>query len=370
MISWRIDKRFFSFCCICLALFMPFILRLTGNVSFLSSHLQMLTLSFLLTVVWIINFQQIMNSRHFAILSACLIMLIVSLLVNGSYGVVVAFYNVCMCLLIFNNLSFSKRQVVFIQCSMAVLLLSLLASFSYDFQYETIWISDKGVSINPNTYGLLWLILFFNLFFIINTFLKSKKIKFLFLILLTAVSGMNIWFSGCRSALIAVILFVCMCLIKKIHFRNAVLLFVVVGLIVPIVYVQLSGSFANVEVLGKPLFSGRESVWKIVLQTIEKSPILGTGTNDSIEWGTHVTDSAHNVYLGFWKALGVVPLIAYIYFLLNGKNVSHVSDANMIYKKAFLASLFVCIVETLFNDSNYNYFFLLLLLTIDDKKRN
>lgn len=122
----------------------------------------------------------------------------------------------------------------------------------------------------------------------------------------------------------------------------------------------------NFDFFGKSLFTGRQDVWNEVWQTIKHSPIIGTGTKYLIEWSGNVTDSAHNTYWGFWKTVGVIPFISFVLFMFAGKNVKFNNSKNDIAKKAFLACMIICVVETLLNDSNYNFLFLLLLLIGED----
>lgn len=369
MMSCKLNKQSFSFLCILAALIMPFLLRLTGNVVLLTSQLQIILLSFLLTVVWLVNFKSIMNSGNIIVLLCNLIMLIINISVNGSLGVVITFYNVCLSLLIFNNISFTEKQVKIIRLFTIILLILLLASFSYEYQYGTLRAIDKGTTINTNTLGLLYLILFYNIFCFIYDSSLNKTKKNILLVFITAILSIFIWFSNCRSAITAEILFFVFLFVKKFNFKKMILLFILVGLIFPIIYVQLYHAISeDIEILGKSLFSGREKVWVVVWNIIKQSPIFGNGTTSLIEWGNgHITDSSHNTYLGFWKTLGIFPVISFIYFLLKGKNLSNIYTKNLIYKKAFVACMFICIVETLFNDANYNFLFLLLLFNIENR---
>ena len=92
---------------------------------------------------------------------------------------------------------------------------------------------------------------------------------------------------------------------------------------------------------------------------------MGSGTifgMTSSSGGT-LTDSAHNVFWGLWKTVGVVPLIVFVYCICKGKNIGKVTKVNKIEKKMFLACIVISAFETVFNDSNLYIFFISLLLT-------
>lgn len=363
----RCNKKNITFFCLLIALILPFFLRLTGVVTFLSSALSIIVLSVLLTFVWLININKIMKVGYIILLLCNLAMLVINLRLNGSFGVVITFYYVSISLMIFNNISITLKQVGFIRLVTATLLILLVLSFSYEWQYDLIWVYDRDVLINTNTYAILWLLIYFNLCCYIELAdLKISAKKIIFFII-TVISFLMIWIAKCRSALLAAIFFLVFYLYKKLHYKKTLLLLVLLGVIFPVAYIWIYNTFGNIEFLGKSLFSGRQHVWNEVWKTIEISPIIGTGTVYKIEWLGHVTDSAHNTYLGFWKTVGLIPLISFVYFMFSGKNTKLNNSKNDIAKKAFLACMIICVVETLLNDSNYNFLFLLLLLNGEER---
>lgn len=368
--SLKLKKRDFSAFCILLALCLPFALRLTGSVSnLLSSHTYIIGLSLILTLVVVVNFNQIITSNVLFMLICNLIMLAANLAINGDWGVVIIFYNVTMTIIIFNNISFSSKWVKRIRVTTIILLAALFLSFSYEMAYGTLYAYDGGVILNPNTLGILWMIFLFTVISTLIDISIRKGIKYLLLLLLlllvTVLSMMMIWFSRCRSALLAASFFFILLLLKKINFKKWLIFIIMFGLAFPVLYVWLYNMIGNVEILGKSLFSGRQEVWIEVWKQIKMSPIIGTGTTYQIEWNGNITDSSHNTYLGFWKTLGIVPLFSFVYFLIKGSSIIVYEKKNIVARKAFLAGMLVCVVETFLNDPNYNFLCLLLLLNIE-----
>jgi hypothetical protein len=57
-----------------------------------------------------------------------------------------------------------------------------------------------------------------------------------------------------------------------------------------------------------------------------------------------------------------IPTLLFVWCLLNGRHVDDMTPHNVLSKKAFLACMVVSLVETLLNDANYNFLFMMLLM--------
>lgn len=357
-----------SYFCILCILFCPFVLRLIGTQDFLSSTASIIIISICWTICWALNFKETTKIAELIIFIINCLFLILSMLRNGSLGVVITYYNIMVGLMVLNNISFSSRQIKTIRFFEVFLLTSLLLSFSYTWQYGSIWVYDGDNHINSNTYGILLLLLYLNIMCLIDSFTLKVRKKIILLVVLTIVAIYYIGQSGCRSAIIAVLTFFVLNIYKQYKYKKFLLFFVIMGLTLPVIYISMYEILGNVEFLGKNLFSGRQMLWRNTWNAIKEALFLGSGTTEKIQIGNGLaTDSTHNVYLAFWKTIGIVPLISFIWLLFRGKNTNWALYNNSVNRKAFLSCMIICMVETLLNDNNYNYLVMLFLMEAEGK---
>ena len=359
-----INKPNLTFASLFFALCLPFLLRPFGTQALLSSSISLIALTLLLTFCLILNAKDVIKKNEIILMAILFITLLINVIKNGSFGVVLTTYNVFVILLLFNHLTFSSLQMKVVRATTVLFLVILFCSFTYEKLWGSLWIFDNGENINPNSYGVLWLILFFNLVCLIDLFLSEKRwIIWVYVGLAVGVMGI-LWASRCRSVMIAAFLFICLLFLKKVSYRKMLAIVIIVGIIFPFVYILLSKVMADVSFLGKNLFSGRENVWLGTLDIIKKAPLFGTGTSYMIDIGNgSITDSAHNIYLAFWRTVGLIPTAIIIYTFFHGKNVAYVDEKNRVAKMAFASCMVICMVETLLNDTNFNYLIMILLLT-------
>ena len=367
-IDCRLNTQKITYILFLFILILPFAMNLLGMHSLLSSTQSIVCVSILLTLCWILNFSKSTHINDMYILLLNLIFLTLNLFINMSFGVVLNFYNIIITFLVLKNLQFSRQQIKRIRGVLVVCLIILLSSFSITQAYGSLLVYSGNTYINANTYGILWLALFFNLILLIDLHVSNRLWKIWLLALTILISMSFIWASGCRTALFALVFFCVMCMMKKLDCKKVFVVLIVAGFILPSIYIALSEAYGDVQLMGKNLFSGRQNVWAKTWEQIKLSPILGTGTTLMIDIGNgNYTDSAHNVYLGIWKTIGIVPLVTFVVYLFKFSNTQH---HNTIGKKAFLSCLLVCIFETVLNDSNYNILYISLLMTVQEQKNN
>lgn len=355
---------FFLMLCVLIS---PFVFRYMGEGEFLTSVGGMIITLVSLFICTIINFNMVIRRRDWMIFIVTIVLLAVSFFKNRSYGVVVTFLNLCLLLIVLNNVSFSLKQVQIIRI-FAILLLSLLISdFRFFWKYGMLWIYDGYDRVNSNTYGILLLVLYLNVVSLIDLSIKKKFVKYILFVVSTFVAFYYISQSDCRSALLSVLFLLGIVFIEKLNYKKTLFLLVLAGFLIPVIYVSLYEMLNGFQFLGKSLYTGREAVWLHSWEIIKNAPILGSGTSERIvvEIG-EITDSTHNIYLAFWKAIGIAPMLMFLWCLLNGKNIHSITPRNLWSKKTFLACMVVSLVETLLNDPNYNFLFMLLLMNVDD----
>ena len=366
MTTWNRGKQRITFFLMLCILISPFVLRRLGEGILLSSSMGIMVICMFLFLCTAVNFNTVIKRRDWIIFIITMLLLFLSLLKNGSFGVVITYLNMCMFLILLNNISFTLRQVQFVRILTIALLVSLIATLTFRWKYGSLWVYDGYDNININTYGIILLVLYLNVVTLIDLFIKNKFIKYIVFIISTCVAIYYILQSDCRSALLSVFFLIGIVFIEKLSYKKVLFLLVLAGFLVPIIYISLYEILGSVQFLGKSLYSGREAVWLHTWELIKNAPILGSGTSEKISVSIgEITDSAHNIYLAFWKTLGLAPTVLFIWCLLNGRHVNEITPHNEVSRKAFLACMVVSLVETLLNDANFNFLVMMLLMNVD-----
>ena len=115
----------------------------------------------------------------------------------------------------------------------------------------------------------------------------------------------------------------------------------------PIIYVALwRTSDSSMEILGKPLFTGREWIWNNLYMFIKDKPrsiMIGTGKAQELFW--HGKYNLHNSSLALFSMFGLIPTLLYYLFVM-----SKTVDAYRVSEGALTEqqrSLYVIIVSVL-----------------------
>ena len=123
---------------------------------------------------------------------------------------------------------------------------------------------------------------------------------------------------------------------------------------------MLSDRIGGINILGKSLFTGRETVWQSAFGLISESTIFGNGTDFLLDTvGGNKTASAHNTLLSIWYTLGVIPTATVAFFFVNGGG----EKRDKVTQLALLSSLFICFFESFYADPTIALFFLPFLLS-------
>lgn len=361
-----------TYCLLSILVLLPFLFALFGSEKTLSTPVSISISAVLITICFLLNFKECCNRNDILIVTLTGVFLIITAVIHGNMGVVVTFYNLLLLLILLNNLQIEKKRVQRLRFFQSLLLSVLLFSFQYKFYYGYIYVYKKidlSVElINPNTFALLALALYFNLFLLISQSAMGKGLKKVLLFFIGAAAVIVIYLSACRSALFALFLFFVLHFIKKwrlLKYKKVLLGLMLFMVIFPPVYLWMNNHMASFMLLGKSFFTGRQNVWRSAFDFIRSHLIFGSGTDNPFQIGSgRYTDSAHNTFLGFWKTVGIVPAAAFFAYALRGKNIAEVTGQNIAAKKMFLCCILICSVETLLNDSDLYIFYVFLLLTI------
>ena len=367
MTAWNRGKQRLTYFLMLCILICPFVLRYMGEGILLSSSIGIAIICIFLMLCTLVNFNAVIKRKDFGIFIVTILLLLASLLKNGSLGVVITFLNMCMFLILLNNISFSLRQVQIIRVVTIALLIYMISGFKIRWKYGVLWVYDGFDNINLNTYGILLLVLYFNVVSLIGLIVKKKLVRDIAFVASTVAALYYVWQTECRSAIISMVFLVGIMFIDRVNYKKVLFLLVLAGAIVPILYISSYEVLGNIQFLGKSLYTGREVVWLHTWEIIKNAPILGSGTSESLVISIgEITDSAHNIYLAFWRTIGIVPTLLFVWCLLTGRHVNEMTPHNVLSKKAFLACMVVSLVETLLNDANYNFLFMMLLMNVDE----
>ncbi len=370
----KMKEKLVVFPFIFLLILSPFLLKTIGVHERFSSPISIVVNFLLLLASYIIYKKQEEFEDFYTIFMCNLLALIVTLFFYSGSGAAITYINMILMINLFNNLRLSKYQGVLLHGAISIYLAFWLLSIDTS-QVANAYMEDpSGLYINPCTFGILSLAFYFHTTICVNFLLEDKKVERIVLnVLLFAVALYLVDLSRCRASLLALLAFGGLQFFKdfiKKHYRGVLLGALATSLIFPLVYLaiyQMGGTF---EFLGKSFFTGRQLLWDSTIDLITKSPILGSGTNIEIYYKDNIYyDEPHNLFLGIWKSLGLLPVITLFILFISGKNVDKVDKTNVLAKIMFVACLVISTVETVLNGSEYYLFFLPLLLTYKMKAR-
>ena len=328
---------------------------------------------FVLISIWLLSVNYF-TATDFIILVINILSLLITIAFFPGTGVALNFLNLLLCFMIFNKVGFSEKAVTITRLMLIVGILSFLITSTYSIEWDWVSFYDKnGSLINNNTVSLILVALYIHL----STFLlkKKKKWRYILVIGLFAFCVVSVNVLGCRSAMLFFLLYSILILLRKKilerekSVRKLCIVFLIISFCLPIVYLFLYNQIGNFEIMGKSFFSGREKVWSEAYQQIKISPLFGSGTKFVIDYGKDVTESTHNMLLGLWKNLGIIPMISVIcFYALNNRPKT---ETNVII--SIIAITSIACFESFLMDSRLYLLFLLAFpgstntLSIDKK---
>ncbi|MBP3381926.1 MAG: O-antigen ligase family protein [Clostridia bacterium] len=292
-----------------------------------------------------------------------------TLVLRSGVGCVFAYANILLSCLLFNNIALPSK----INKTMRLLLVALMTLYllcgRVEKKYETWFFYDvNGEYINANTIGIIILSVALNFICYVSATDIRCDAKVFVSVLTFAAAFFSINIFECRSALIALILFaVLACFVKNPFtfktYRGLTVAILTVSLVFPVFYVFSYEYLADITIMGKPLFTGRQLVWESAFELISQAPILGSGTEMSFEGVAGGTESGHNMLLSLWKTTGIVPVITLFFVMVNHTKEMKNASRNRLIQFAFLATLVVCFFESFYTDARLQMLFLPFLLS-------
>lgn len=324
----------------------------------------------LLTLLYLLYADRQKWYTHAMMLIACVSMGI-STVIHGNAGITALVLIMFFALLTFPRIKIqgkTLRTVFFLLgCGAIVIVLLCMLSNYADGLPSFSW---RG-KFNTNTIGILLLAAFFYFESSLHVGEDTTRIT-LFDIFVYACILVLVYMSGCRSALLSLLMFVaCFFLFIRTSKGKLVYCLIVIfsmGICFVMYFIQSNTTIMNqtrsIEILGKDLLSGREKIWTAIFENVQDSPIFGRN-NEYIIKLTGL-ESAHNVFMGLLLSFGLVPCLIYVVTLFSlkntilGKTEDHSLQMNHI---CFCACIVVTAFECLFTDNRLNFLYLPLLLT-------
>ena len=300
--------------------------------------------------------------------------LVVTAAFHKSMGVTILFINLFLACTVFNNIHVEKWAYIWLHLIPAMLwsvfcIAAVNGSFYYGETYEgeTYWgYTCFGMIINENTIGLLSLCTIFHWACIIEQLPIRRAARMIITALLSAFPVWRIIQSGCRSVLIAAMIFCVLCLLLRNPISYRPYYFIVIGVIIFSVLLTVFYC-VYIERLGLGEIMGRDStsrvyIWNAAFDLIRQYPIFGSGTEIKMV----MLDSAHNTVLSFMKTIGLLPTLTYMFFLVRRR-----PDTKKSYSKvaqaAVLAGLIISFFESYYADSFFYISFILFFLNPETK---
>ena len=133
-------KQQTTFLLVLCVLICPFFFRYMGIGSFLTSSVGMILTFVSLLACAATNYNIVVKRSNWILFTVTIVLLFTSFLKNGSYGVVVTFLNLCLFLIVLNNVSFSLRQVQIARIVAIVFLVLLISDFKFSWKYGELMI--------------------------------------------------------------------------------------------------------------------------------------------------------------------------------------------------------------------------------------
>ena len=361
-----------TFGILCLLPFLAF-LSLTFYSFYTVSKMILLAESGAFFLLLVLNTQLVGRWYKWWIIALNVASVAVTLFYHSGLGAAAAFFNLLIAIFIFNNLILRREEKRILHFITASLLFLLYFASNFGRLYGQIVMRDAdGVLLNPNVVGMLLLALLFHAFNFISGLELEKRKKHLLLVLTVAIFGYLIYFTSCRSAMLALVIFLLLLALGRGYkgpmpyaiYKLAAVGALLLSLAFTLAYVVLSDRLGEISLLGKSLFTGREIVWQSAFGLISESPIFGNGTDYLLATvGGAWTTSAHNTLLSIWYTLGVIPTATVTLFFVNRNRGKAECERDRISVIALLSSTVICFFESFYADPTIGIFFELFLLS-------
>lgn len=332
-----------------------------------------LTCLSLVLLVWIgIASRTLLRKDYICILLLNVLFIMATLYFYSAWGSALFFIHILIGCFVFNNLVLSRQMYCWVHSICFVVILVYVLTLNISTIDHTVAYNRYGDLINSNTVGILVLTGVLHGACWASVW-RHKLCRYILFCLCLVCGGVLISRFHCRSALLMFGLFWLIFIVRKHPIAENTCSWItrfilLVSLLFPCVYVYLyTHTNLNLEIFGKNLFTGRQFVWRDTFHYILQNPLLGVGNEGLLEMGNsfhaaRLTDATHNVMLGIWKSLGLVPFISFWWLLCHKGHYKGRPIIVWAAQLAFLTSLLGTYFENSYTNPGYGTLFLLLLL--------
>lgn len=347
------------------------VLSLTPLINISNTVIEQAALCTTLVLLVLLIFQNIrvIGKRiRLIIIYLNIVSIAITVFFHGGFGSAVMAMNLILAAMIYNNIKIERAVYKKLHLILAIVLTFyvLTADISY---IGTTNVGDIfGNQFNSNMFAMLTLAAYLHwICFLFESKLRRWKRVITFTVL-SCVTIYYVWISKSRTAIIAVLFFWVLFFLKKSAFENKkfhalVVMLLIASCVFPIIYVAIANKFANIIILDKSFFSGRQNVWNSAFEAIVKYPIFGSANEVMLrDVSGRMTVSTHNMMLGFMKMFGIVPSVTIILYLVNNNANSHYGLRLRIPQFAFMATIPCVFFESFYTNSHLYMLFAFFML--------
>ena len=244
------------------------------------------------------------------------IYLTVSIYVNdGGIGSIFTYFCSIAFLVIISHTHFSLNQFKILKAISGVVVIALsLLSLLYINNYWDLYRDNRY--LNPNTYSI------FMLYAYMLHICISLKEKFSVInLVMTIIAVVGAFNYRSRAIVVAIVAFCLMQLMfspkprPKRYFLLSVAL-IVIGLLIPFVYLLLYQNEVDLMIMGKSLFTGREKLWANMLEAFGNDPVKWLfGLGSKVNLSKHSLNIHNNLFVVIvnFGILGFILFIAMLF---------------------------------------------------------
>lgn len=314
----------------------------------------------------------IRNVRVIVLLMSATVSLLVTAVLNGGWGSVLNYFILMFCSMLFSSYGCDQKQLRKIFAISGCIILSFLLSLDKQRNYSTFLFNTiMGNAVNSNMVGMVALYAFFSLLYV-SLGVKSRVLRASLCGVSTVTCIYYILISECRSALLAVVVFLLLSLFKKMSFNEItfrkLLLFIQMGSLLFVVsYLYLYHISVNISVglWGKSFFSGRQIVWSSAFDIIASHTIIGAGNSAPLDGvgGSH-TLSAHNTVMSILYVFGLIPLVCFYSFFGKKYDKGNCCKQNRFGQFVILSIMVITYLESFYMESYLCFIFMLFFIPL------
>ena len=233
---------------------------------------------------------------------------------NGGIGSIFTFLIPVLMLISYKNSIFSKKQESIVKHTCVIIILFLLIE---SIIYHGDWYYYRFNAINPNTMGMYGAFSLMT-WFAFADLKKNDRIKAIILSILVLVS-MILYESRATMAITIMYVIVVFYFEKFIQKKTVIissLCIMIIGVLIPFIYLSLFTNGIEFTILGKSLYTGRELIWASMISKLNSSIgwLFGLGSNVTY-WNDTVTN-VHNNYFAVIIDFGIIGFVLYFGLLM------------------------------------------------------